>query len=317
MDIIKESCSIESNGLLIHFDIYKDKEIKYYKGLIQIAHGMIEHKGNYYYIANQLAKSGYIVAINDHRGHGDSIGDSISLGEMGENGFELAIQDMHNLTLYLKNIYKPKKFILIGHSMGSLLSRRYLQEYEKEIDILILCGTPSPYFGISFGIFFLKLCKAFGLNKIGRDLMNRFSFLTFNSKYNRIDNLNSGIPSGRLWVNRDKNEILKHIKDNKQNFTFSINSSIALLCGVKEVFSKYKKEIKNPNMPILFISGEDDACGKFGKGVLKAYKHIISQGYTDAKLILYANARHELFLELNKDEVIDDVLYYLQNSKTI
>ncbi|RDU58096.1 alpha/beta fold hydrolase [Helicobacter sp. MIT 99-5507] len=313
MNIIKENFSIESNGLLIYFDIYKDIEINHYKGLVQIAHGMIEHKGNYSYIANKLSKIGYIVAINDHRGHGDSIGGDISLGEMGKNGFELAMQDMHNLTLYLKNIYKPKKFILIGHSMGSLLSRRYLQEYEKEIDILILCGTPSPYFGVSFGILFLKICKTFGFNKIGKYLGHRFSFLTFNAKYQHIDSLNDGVPSGRLWTNRDENEILKHIKDSKQNFTFSINSFIGLLCGVKKVFSKYKKEVKNPNMPILFISGEDDACGKFGKGVLKAYKHIISQGYINTKLILYANARHELFVELNKDEVIDDVLFYLQN----
>ena len=259
MKIIKETLNIDSNGLLIHFDIYKDNKVDHYKGLIQIAHGMVEHKGNYSYIANRLSKAGYIVAINDHRGHGDSIGGDIFLGEMGENGFELAMQDMHNLTLHLKNTYKPEKFILIGHSMGSLLSRRYLQEYEKEIDMLVLCGSPSPYFGVSFGILFLKICKTFGFNKIGKYLGHRFSFLTFNAKYKHIDNLNDGLPSGRLWTNRDNNEVIKHIKDDKQNFTFTTNSIIHLLCGVKKVFSKYEKEVQNPNMPILFISGEDCA----------------------------------------------------------
>ena len=308
MEIKKESFSIESNGLLIYFDIYKDKERCRYRGLIQIVHGMVEHRGNYSYIANILAKNGYIVAINDHRGHGDSIGGDVFLGEMGENGFEMAMQDMHNLTLHLKNIYKPKRFILIGHSMGSLLSRRYLQVYEKEIDVLILCGTPSPYFGINLGILFFGICKKLGFKTIDK----RLRFSIFNAKYQRSDKLKN---NARLWTNRDKNEVLKHIKDKKQNFTFSINSFLCLLCGLKAVFSKYKKKIKKRNMPILFISGEDDACGKFGKGVLSAYKHIISQGYSNVKMVLYANARHELFLELNKDEVINDVLYFLKSNK--
>lgn len=313
MKISKETFNIDSNGLLIYYDVYRDLSINNYNGLIQIAHGMIEHRENYSYIANILSKAGYIVAINDHRGHGDSIGGDIFLGEMGKNGFEMAMEDMHNLTKHLKNEYKPKIFILIGHSMGSLLSRRYLQEYENEIDILILCGSPSPYFGISFGIYFLKLCKILGFNKIGKNIAYRLSFLSFNSKYNNIDTLNNGKPSGRLWTNRDNDEIIKHIKDDKQNFIFTINSFINLLCGVKKVFSKYPNKIQQSNMPILFISGEDDACGKFGKGVFQAYKHIIKQGYNNVKLILYSNARHELFLELNKDEAINDVLYYIEN----
>lgn len=311
MKIIKETLNMDSNGLLIYYDIYRDLSINKYNGVIQIAHGMIEHKGNYSYIANILSKAGYIVAINDHRGHGDSIGGDIFLGEMGKDGFELAMQDMHNLTKLLKATYKSQKFILIGHSMGSLLSRRYLQEYENEIDILILCGSPSPYFGITPGILFLKLCKILGFNKIGENIAYKLSFLSFNAKYKKNDNLNNGKVSGKLWTNRDIDEINRHIKDNKQNFIFTINSFINLLSGIKKVFNNYPNEIKKPNMPILFISGEDDACGKYGKGVFDAYKHIIKQGYINTKLSLYANARHELFLELNKDEIIDDVLHYI------
>ena len=217
MKIIKETLNMDSNGLLIYYDIYRDLSINKYNGVIQIAHGMIEHKGNYAYIAHTLSKAGYIVAINDHRGHGESIGNDIFLGEMGENGFELAMQDMHNLTIHLKNQYKPKKFILIGHSMGSLLSRRYLQEYENEIDILILCGSPSPYFGITPGILFLKLCKILGFNKIGKNIAYKLSFLSFNAKYKKNDNLNNGKVSGKLWTNRDIDEILMALPSIKNN----------------------------------------------------------------------------------------------------
>ena len=372
-----ESCVLQSNGLAIHYDIYLDlglessgdlgdSSVKYgaYKGVVQIAHGMIEHRAKYKAIAEFLAKNGFIVAVNDHRGHGDSINcesansptlaegargrvelahdsresnmdcldsanaeshndsadssDKIYLGEMGENGFEMALDDMRNLCLSLKSRFKPKKFILIGHSMGSLLSRRFLQEYEDELDMLVLCGTPKPEPFVSVGIVFLKILRFFGLKNVARDFANKFSLLSFNAKYAKIDDLADGANSGTFWINRDTTELKRKLADNKQNFTFTINSFINLFVGLRRVFRPYPRKIANPayesRLPILMVSGEDDACGGFGKGAIRAFKHLISQGYGNAKLILYANARHELFLELNKDEVFGDILAFIKQN---
>ena len=132
--ILRKSCVLQSNDLAIHYDIYLDLDARDYKGVVQIAHGMIEHRAKYKAIAEFLAKNGFIVAINDHRGHGDSVNcdlfnfgesahdsksnshestadsidslqnsDKIYLGEMGANGFETALDDMHNLHLALKS----------------------------------------------------------------------------------------------------------------------------------------------------------------------------------------------------------------------
>lgn len=355
--IVYKSCVLQSNGLAICYDIYwdlslesqdlSDTSAKYdaFKGVVQIAHGMIEHRAKYKAIAEFLAKNGFIVAVNDHRGHGDSVNydsrnlsrttqdsrksnanstdlsnniDKIYLGEMGKNGFEMALDDMRNLCLSLKSRFKPKKFILIGHSMGSLLSRRFLQKYEYELDILVLCGTPSPQPFVSVGIAFLKILRFFGLKNIARDFANKFSLLSFNAKYAKIDNLADGQNSGTFWINRDIAELQRKLADNKQNFTFTINSFINLFVGLKRVFSPYPRKVANPsyesNLPLLMISGEDDACGGFGVGAIRAFKHIIAQGYGSAKLILYANARHELFLELNKDEVFRDILRFIEQN---
>lgn len=355
-----ESCVLQSNGLAIHYDIYLDLGLessadssdfgaKYgaFKGVVQIAHGMIEHRAKYKAIAEFLAKNGFIVAVNDHRGHGDSVNcdsrnlgesaqdsktdshestaDSIDspknkiyLGEMGKDGFEMALDDMRNLCLSLKSRFKPKKFILIGHSMGSLLSRRFLQEYEDGLDMLVLCGTPSPQPFISVGIAFLKILRFFGLKNVARDFANKFSLLSFNAKYAKIDDLADGKNSGTFWINRDIAELQRKLADNKQNFTFTINSFINLFAGLRRVFCPYPRKIANPayesRLPILFVSGEDDACGGFGKGAIRAFKHIIAQGYGNAKLILYANARHELFLELNKDEVFSDIMRFIERN---
>lgn len=310
---MKETLSFNSGTLAIHYDIYFNENLSYHKALIQIAHGMVEHRGKYAYIANKLMEMGYIVAINDHRGHGDSIGGEIYLGEMGENGFDMAVEDMHALSLILKERFKPRKFILIGHSMGSLLSRRFLQKHESSLDMLILCGSPSLNPLIPLGILVLKILRFFKINTIAQSLAHRLSFLSFNRKYDKFDTLDNGKKSGALWINRDIDELKKHISDKKCRFIFSVNSFINLLLGLKAVFSKYPNEIKKPNLPILFVSGEDDACGQFGKGVLNALKHIHNEGYQNAKMILYAGARHELFLELNKDEVISDIISWVES----
>lgn len=335
--ITKETHTLQSNHLAIAYDVYFDVSRETYKAIVQIAHGMIEHKEKYEPLALFLAQNGFVVAINDHRGHGDSInydvanlakndniksdssgfknGDSankIYFGEMGEDGFEMALSDMRNLQIALKSRFVAESFVLIGHSMGSLLARRFLQEYEESIDMLILCGTPSPQRFINIGIFFLQFLRILGINNIARHIANKFSLLAFNKKYAKFDNLNNGKNSGTLWINRDINELKKALANKKSYFTFTINSFICLFRGLKCVFSTYPHKVNNPKMPILFISGEDDACGDFGRGALSALKHIQAQGYENAKLILYANARHELFLELNKEEVFSDVLGFIK-----
>ncbi|RDU67076.1 alpha/beta hydrolase [Helicobacter didelphidarum] len=279
--------------------------------LVQIAHGMVEHKDKYKFIATKLAQMGYIVAINDHRGHGNSIGGEIFWGEMGENGFEMAVEDLHTLHTILCERFKPKKFVLIGHSMGSLISRRYLQKYESNIDCLILCGTPSPHVCVNVGIRFLKTLRILGINRIGRKIANRFSFASFNAKYHKppYDEISSV-----RWINRDENELRRHISDEKCRFLFTINSFINLLGGVRTVFGKYPNPVRKPNLPIIFMSGEDDACGQFGKGVLSAFKHIQSQGYQNVKCTLYGGARHEILLELNKEEVAKNIIDFIEQN---
>ena len=43
------------------------------KGVVQFSHGMAEHKERYYPLMEYLAANGFASAINDHRGHGESV----------------------------------------------------------------------------------------------------------------------------------------------------------------------------------------------------------------------------------------------------
>lgn len=275
--------------------------------IIQIAHGMIEERSKYEEFASLMAASGYTIAISDHRGHGESIGGKsgkyeVELGEMGEDGFEKAVNDLHQLTQILKKDFEGYRFILLGHSMGSLLSRRYLQLYESELDALILMGTPSPNLFAGFGA---KLCwflETLGWNQLGKRTMNALSLVSFNREFQRRDPSNPPY----AWLTRELKEAEIYKQREEYNFSFTLNSFRGLFEGLRKVFSPYPN-VKRSNLPILFLSGEDDPCGEFGKGVYKAYKHLVSQGYENVEMRLYSGARHELLLERNKKHIINEI----------
>ncbi|PAF52398.1 alpha/beta hydrolase [Helicobacter sp. 13S00477-4] len=303
MKIIK-NLTFKSDLLKITYDCYIPQESN---GIvIQIAHGMIEHKGRYEWLCKSFAKKGYIIFINDHRGHGDSFNNKIPLGEMGKNGFEKAVDDMFTLRNIISKEYPSSKVVLLGHSMGSLLARRFLQLYENQLDALILSGTPSPNLFLGFGSFLFRVADKLGIHsspKIG-------DILSFNTKF-KLFTKNKDMIKG-YWSCSDESVVREYLSDIKCQFRFSTNSFANLLSGMKKVFSTYPKKPQNPQLPILFVSGDEDICGDFSKGVQTAYQHIRSQGYENTAIKIYEKIRHEVFNEINKEEIFADTMSWLE-----
>ncbi len=293
----------------VFYDCYEPKEQN--GVVIQIAHGMVEHRGRYVWLCNELSKAGYKVYINDHRGHGDSIGQEVSLGEMGKDGFEKAVKDMLYLNKIIQEENPQAKIVLLGHSMGSLLSRRFLQLHEERLDALVLSGTPSPNILAGFGSKLSFFLNAIGFNdffqKMGRKLVNQISLGSFNVHFRHQKPY-----SKSHWICSDYEVVRAYDADEKTQFIFSLNSFGNLLRGLKQVFSPYPKAIKNKDLPILFLSGEEDACGNFSKGVKRAYEHLCAQGYENVSLKLYAGCRHEVFNEKQKEQYLQDMLEWLK-----
>ncbi len=300
--------SFKSDFGNIVYDYYQPKNFNH--KIIQIAHGMVEHKGRYIWLANSLAKAGYKVYINDHRGHGDSIGGPITLGNMGKDGFEMATKDMLKLNEIIKKENPNCKIILLGHSMGSLLSRRFLQLYENKIDGLILSGTPSPsllsIIGSKLSFLFEKIGFTESLYKLFQKIIFSLSLGKFNKKFSHKGKSQS------YWICSDDEVVKEYDLDSKCHFIFSLDSFGNLFKGLNQVFSPYPKKTIYKNLPILFLSGKDDACGEFGKGVQKAVNHIKAQGYENVTLKLYPACRHEVFNEPKKQQYLQDMLEWLK-----
>ncbi|PAF47788.1 hypothetical protein BKH46_02840 [Helicobacter sp. 12S02634-8] len=276
--------------------------------VIQIAHGMIEHKERYVWLCEMFAAAGYVVFIHDHRGHGDSIGGDVWHGEMGRDGFEKALMDMAYLRGIIATEFPSSALVLLGHSMGSLLARRFLQCYEERLDALILSGTPSPYAFLGVGVVFFRLLDTFGI----RTCPKISTLFALNSKLKWLKKGKSHRHKTH-WLCSDSNVVGAYLQDPKTHFNFTPNSFANLLLGIKKVFSPYPHKPTKPHLPILFLSGTEDICGEYGKGAQKAYTHLVSQGYDNVILKLWEGASHEVFNEPNKEEILAHTLLWLKN----
>lgn len=331
----------QSDNLLIHYDIYMPKEYgnknlsfdnlyAIQPTIIQIAHGMVEHKGRYEWLCINLAKHGYIAAINDHRGHGKSIDINHKWGEMNgicdkhqqndmqcQDGFQKAIDDIYTLTQILCKRFVKHRFVLLGHSMGSLLARGYLKKYGEVLYALILSGSPAYNPLLKVGIGISLFLRSIGLNTWGKKFINNLSFGGFNKPFSKEDKTSQYSTGDFAWLSRDSNSVNAYIADEACQFIFSLDSFIALFRGTlwvqKPLCDASKlQDAALPKPPIYIISGADDSCGNFGKGVKKIAQILQDSGFK-TNLKLYPEARHEIFQEINKQEVLDDLLHWLHN----
>ncbi|WP_295739069.1 alpha/beta hydrolase [uncultured Helicobacter sp.] len=317
MQVYKNKSFIsKQDGLEIFYDVYMPEVSN--ATLIQIAHGMVEHKDRYEWVGSYLAERGFIVVINDHRGHGKSIDALHPWGEMNgldskhteSSGFVKAVMDMHQLTFLAKEHFKPQKYVLLGHSMGSLLARGYVKMHRHELDSLILSGSPAYNPFASLGAGLARILQMCGLEIQGKKWINALSFGGFNKPF--LHNVGEdNTKGGFAWLCRDRAVVEAYKADSACQFVFSLESFIGLFKGMAWV-NKVNANQANmgQNLPLLIISGNKDSCGNFGIGVEKIANQYRLWGF-DVRLKLYEGARHEILNETNKQEVIEDIVEFV------
>ena len=66
------------------------------------------------------------------------------------------------------------------------------------------------------------------------------------------------------------------------------------------------------DLPVFFIAGGDDPVGSYGKGVQQAANAFRKAGMKDVSVRIYPLCRHEILNEINKEEVCEDVLNWIE-----
>ena len=153
------------------------------KAVVQIAHGMAEHKERYEEFASYLAENGYAVIVHDHLGHGESVTDDKYLGFFGEeDGWKNLVDDCYTVNKYARKLFPNIPVVFFGHSMGSFIARAYSEIYNNALDAAIFCGTsaPNPAAGIA-----VKLANYIAKSKgnlYRSEFINTLAFGTYNKK---------------------------------------------------------------------------------------------------------------------------------------
>ena len=277
---------------------------KAYRGVIQIVHGMLEYIERYDEFSRAMAESGYFVIGHDHLGHGDSVKDSEELGYVGEQGAVLWLRDMEQIRRMAVS-YAPKvPYIMLGHSMGSYLVRRYLIYHGNRVDGAVIMGTgqQNPLL-VKTGL----LVTYLDMMRIGPKGHSKFLDQMTCSGFVRKfpDNRKTG-----SWVSRDPQVLIHTLQDPLMNFGFTLNAYEALLRTIEEATDP-RRVVKMPrDLPILILSGDEDPVGGNGKGVRRFEKMLKRAGMKNVTCMLYPHARHELLNDLDKEQVLHDIEHW-------
>ena len=273
------------------------------KGILQISHGMAEHKERYYPFMEFLAANGWISVIHDHRGHGESVKSPEDLGHMYSGGAEALVEDLKLVQDKVKSDYPGLKWVLFGHSMGSMVVRAFTRKYDDSICSLIVCGCPSdnPAKGVA-----LFLAKAIGLFLGDRHCSKFINALAFGSYNKRFE--------GRTeydWLSVNKENVDRYIADELCGVPFTCNAFYGLFSIIHEACKGSTIKAIPDKLPLLLVSGKDDPVGGYGKGVIKLYDKLSKYG-KDVTMTLYEGYRHEILNDDCAPLVEDDIVEFIE-----
>lgn len=249
--------------------------------IVQISHGIGEHALRYTQFAETLRANGFTVYADDHRGHGETGrrqhgGDVSQLGKLGPGGLAATERSILALTEIAREQHPGVPLVMFSHSWGSLMAQRIINRVYKPFDALILSGsayrTPADM-------------ESGPLNK-------RFDF--------------EGA-TGLEWLSRDTAEVQKFI-DDELCFDADIKKLFGLADAAK-LFGVPGRKVAD--VPVLIVSGSDDALSRSANGLQKLADAYRRRGVHDVALRVYPGARHELLNETVRDRVTAEIITWM------
>lgn len=294
-----------SIGRQIPYKEWKKEELNEYKGVVQLVHGMQEHIDRYSDFANFLAENGYIVVGHSHLGHGDSVTTKEEYGYFAEkDGWWRLVEDVHLLQNKVQKKYPDMNYIIMGHSMGSLVVRSYLTKYKDNISKAIISGTSGQKYGLIAGQVLINIIKLAKGDHYRSQLVEKLITGSFNDNF-KPNRTNAD------WLSRDEKQVNKYLADEKCGINFTLQAYQDLLKGTRYL-SKQRNVNKTLKVPMLLFSGTKDPVGANGKGVIRVYRMLKKAGLEFVTLKLFEDGRHEMLNETNKEEVYQFILDWIE-----
>ncbi len=283
-----------------------------YGKILQITHGMVERIGRYEDFAKFLTGHGYMVVGMDFLGHGDSVLSEDKRGYFSKkHPSNTLCKDMQKLRKHIQDANPGIPYFILGHSMGSYMLRKYLAFYGTGLHGAIIMGTGyNPPAVTRFGIFLTKMVALVRGEDYRSPLLES---LTKGADYKDFDLTDQD--SSKSWLSKNEENVKAFHSDPKCQFLFTANGYQGLFEAV--LFSCTEENIRKVpgRLPILFVSGDHDPVGGMGKGVEKVFRMFQETGHEDVTCKLYEGDRHEILNELDREQVYEDILGWMEERK--
>lgn len=302
----KEEFRFRSTGNTVDIRAVRYIPVGEPKAILQIAHGMVEFIDRYDEFASYMCEQGFLVTGNDHIGHGGSVNSEDDWGYFTDkNGNQVLLDDIYELTKLTKKDYPNKPYFLLGHSMGSFYARQYLCEHGNELNAAIIMGTGlQPLPTVKAGMMVCKLIASIKGWKYRSDLVNNMAFGSYNKKFEptrtRAD-----------WLTKDEKIVDYYINEPRCSFKFTLNGYYNMFAGIARLHDEAYLNRMPKDLPILFVSGQDDPVGSFGKEVESSVASVKKAGCRNVEMKLYPNDRHEILNETDKKDIYKDLADWL------
>lgn len=273
------------------------------RGIFHLVHGMTEYIGRYAHLFESLASAGYLCCGFDNLGHGNTA----KKGDLGfiasKNGWKFMVDDVKLFADSIKAEYPDLPYILMGHSMGSFITRIAVSHYNDIADKYICCGTAGNNPASSIGIALCSIIKAFRGQRAISPFLENMAFGSYNKRFDGDTKYE--------WLTKDRQIIEKYSTDKFCTFHFTVSAmrdlmTLLKLCNSKKCFADTKNDL-----PILLIAGDMDPVGNYGKGVKQVYRNYKAAQNENTTMFLYENCRHEIHNDTSYKQMTEDVLKFI------
>jgi alpha-beta hydrolase superfamily lysophospholipase len=294
--------------------LYRWKPEQAPKAVLHIVHGMAEHALRYKRLAEKLTEEGIEVWAADQRGHGKTADLNVNKNSCG--GLLGHCADKGSISLITKDIYtinneiaktRNVKLFLLGHSWGSFLVQNYIVEYSDDLKIsgCILSGTKGPGdVMVKIGIPFLTVLAALTGQRKGSRIARGMADGLYNKPFkpNRT-------PFD--WISRDEQEVDKFVSDPLCGQLCSVGFYRDLAKMLNHIHKEESFAKIKAGLPLYVFSGSADPVGDMGASptvLVDTYRRL---GIKDVEFVIYPGARHETLNETNREEVMDNLLSWI------
>lgn len=275
------------------------------KGVVQLSHGMSEHKGRYLPFMKFLSGSGYACIMNDHRGHGESVKCREDLGNTYTDDPEVISEDLYLVTRYAEQRWQGKPVYMFSHSMGTMAARVYIQKHDDSLNGLVMCGPPTENDMLFFGFASVGASRLMHGDAYRSGIVNSLAGSVFEIKGE----------SPKSWLSTDKSVPESYLDDELCGFEYT-NSGYGMIFRLLDrSYIRSAYEVKNPDLPILMMAGSDDPVIQSPARYRKLVSFLKKIGYTDVAARLYKNKRHELLNEIGKERIWQDILNWFETRR--